>query len=70
MTIADLVIEQQNKIFNEYRGGFKYGHDFNILKAILDHLKNERLVENLVKGIRSEELREKTKEVLNNYARA
>ena len=50
--IEDLLIGQQNKLLREYNGGFKYGHDFNILRAIIRHHENAPLVKSLAEGIK------------------
>lgn len=56
MNIVKLIIEQQKKMLSEYNGGLKYGHDYNILKAILEHIKDERLVENLIDSLEDKSL--------------
>lgn len=57
--IEDLVIEQQNKIFGKYSGGDKYGHDYNILKAIMERHKDKVLVKSLVEDLEDKTLKSK-----------
>ncbi len=52
INIMGLLGELWSKIHEEYEGGFKYGHDYNILKAIIEHRNDKRLVNNLVKSLR------------------
>lgn len=61
MNIMTLIVEQQNKVLAEHNGGFKYGKDYNILKAIIEHLNNETLIKNLVKTIKDRVLAGKVK---------
>ena len=54
MDIIKLLTEQLAKVNGIYRGrlgGFKYGHDYNILKAVVEHCSDKVLVENLVQSL-------------------
>lgn len=57
----NLVSEQMDKIHGEYNGGFKYGHDYNILMAIIGYCYDKCLVKNLVKSLKDKVLRNKVK---------
>lgn len=59
--IEDIFIEQQDKICDEFNGGNKYGHDYNIIKAILKHHKNKGLVLSLVESIKDKDLASKVR---------
>lgn len=61
MNIEDLIVGQQNKIYGEYHGGYKHGHDLNILKAILEYNEDKSLVDILVEGLEDKALAAKVK---------
>lgn len=61
INIMNLVIEQRDKIHKTYNGGFKYGRDYNILKAIVEHHKNKSLVRQLVRTFEDKTLMDKVK---------
>lgn len=61
INIINLVIEWQDKIHGQYRGGFKYGHDYNILRAMVDYHNDKGLVLDLVKSIKDKTLASKIK---------
>lgn len=61
INIMDLVIEQQNKMYETYSGGAKYGSDYEILKAIVEYHNDETLVPNLVKSLKDTALAAKVK---------
>ena len=57
--IEDLIIEWQNKVIDVWKGGYKYGQDFNILRAIMEHRKDKVLVKNLTESIEDKTLKGK-----------
>ena len=59
--IEVIVAELQNKICDELNGGNKYGHDFNIIKAISKHHEDKVLVRDLVESINDKELASKVR---------
>ncbi len=54
--IMTITGRQLDKIHGTYNGGLRYGHDYNILKAIVEYHNDKCLVENLVKSLRDRTL--------------
>lgn len=50
--IMDIMKEQMDKMHSSLSAGFEYGHDYNILKAIVEYCHDEHLVENLVRSLK------------------
>lgn len=62
--IEEILIEQQNKMLGALDGSNKrrkYGHDYNILKAIIKHCKDAILVKNIVEDLEDNFLKDKVK---------
>jgi len=59
--IEELISEQRIKMDGEWNGGFKYGHDFNILKSIIKYHTDNVLIASLVEDFRDESLKNKVK---------
>lgn len=59
--IGQLIIEQQDKIYGEFRGGYKYGPDYNRLRVILKHHQDNLPIERLVEELEDVTLRHKVR---------
>ena len=55
MKILKEFLKLQDKINSEWCGGYKYGHDYNILKVLIERPNSDpRLIKGLINSIRDE----------------